>query len=76
MSSIFGQIPPSTPELSAPWGYNEKNLVTNLALSFLIGCSSFLQVTRKTIKSRKSLKFGQTGLLTADLAALERLKNL
>ena len=65
MSSNFGQKPLPTPELSAPYG-NGKNL-NNLALSFLIGCSSFLQVTRK---------FGQIGLRPVELAFLERLKNL
>ena len=72
MSSNFGQKPPPTPELSAPYGYNGENL----ALSFLIGWSSFLQVTRKNIKSRTISKFGQIGLRTAELAVLERLKTL
>ena len=52
----------------------EKNLVNALAPSFLIRSSSFLQVTRTTIISRTSLKFGQTGPRTAELAALERLE--
>ena len=42
--------------------------------SFLIGSSSFLQVTWTTIKSRMSSKFGQIRPLTAELAGLERLK--
>ena len=50
--------------------------MTTLALSFLIGSSSFLQITRTTIKSRMSLKFGQIQSWTADLAALDRLKYL
>ena len=41
---------------------------------FLTGCSSFLQITRTTIKSRMSLKFGQIQPWTVALAALERLK--
>ena len=49
------------------------NVVKTLALSFLIGSSSVLQVTRTTIKSRTSSKFGPVGLRTADLPALERL---
>ena len=44
------------------------------ASSFLIGSSSFLQVTWTTIKSRMSSKFGQIRPLTAELAALERLE--
>ena len=44
------------------------------ASSFFIGSSSFLQVTWTTIKSGMSSKFGQIRPLTAELAALERLK--
>ena len=50
------------------------NVVNTLAPSFLIGSSSFLQVTRTTIKSWMSSKFGQIGPRTAELAALERLE--
>ena len=50
------------------------NVVTTLAPSFLIGSSSYLQVTRTFITSRKSSKFGQSGPRTAELAALERLE--
>ena len=59
-----------------PWA-SEKllyNVVTTLAPSFLIRSSSYLQVTRTSITSRKSLKFGQIGPRTAELAALERLE--
>ena len=48
------------------------NVVSTLALSFLIGSSSYLQVTRTSIISRTSSKFGQIGPRTAELAALER----
>ena len=51
------------------------NVVSTLAPSFLIGSSSYLQVTRTSITSRMSSKFGQIGLRTAELAALERLEN-
>ena len=47
------------------------NVVTTLAPSFLIGSSSYLQVTRTSITSRTSSKFGQIGPRTAELAALE-----
>ena len=50
------------------------NLVSTLAISFLIGSSLFLQVWRTTILSRTSLKFGMIRPRTAELAALERLK--
>ena len=51
------------------------NVVTTLVRSFLIGSSSFLQVTRTTIKSWMGLKFGQVRPWTVELAALERLEN-
>ena len=76
MSSNFGQIPTPTPELSAL--ARLKNcciyVVTTLAPLFLIRSSSFLQVTRTTITSRTTLKFGQIGPRTAELAALEHLE--
>ena len=50
------------------------NVVSTLAPSFLIGSSSYLQVTRTSITSRTSSKFGQIGPRTAELAALERLE--
>ena len=49
------------------------NVVNTLAPSFLIGSSSFLQVTRTTIKSWTSSKFDQIRPWTAELAALEGL---
>ena len=52
------------------------NVVNTLAPSFLIESLSFLQVTRTTIKSRMSSKFGQIQPWTAELAALERLKKI
>ena len=42
--------------------------------SFLIGSSSFLQVTRTTIKAWMNLNLGGISPLTAELAALEHLK--
>ena len=50
------------------------NVVSTLAPSFLIGSSSYLQVTRTSITSRRSSKLGQIGPRTAELAALERLE--
>ena len=77
MHYVFGQI---GSELWCPWqriapyGYNGENVVSTLWPSFLIGSSSYLQVTRKSITSRTSSKFGQIGPRTAELAALERMK--
>ena len=50
------------------------NIVSTLVPSFLIGSSSVLQIRRTAIKSRKSLNFGTVRPLTAEVAALERLK--
>ena len=52
------------------------NAVNTLAPSFLIGSSSFLQVTRPTVKSLISSKFGQIQPCTAELAALNCLKEI
>ena len=49
-------------------------VVNTVASSFLIGSSSYLQVTRAFITSRTSSKFGQIGPRTAELAAIERLE--
>ena len=65
-SSKFGQIGPRTAELAAlehleksPYTYNRRNLVNNLAPSFLIGSSSFLQVSRTCMKAWMSSNFGK-----------------
>ena len=50
------------------------NVVTTLGPLFLIESSSFLQVTRTTIKSRMGSKFGQIRPRSTKLAALERLE--
>ena len=59
----------------SPYTYYGKNIVTTLVQSFLNRFSSFLQVTRPTIKAWMSLNFGKIPSLTSELAALERLKN-
>ena len=48
--------------------------MATLATSFLIGSSSFLQVTRTIITSRLSSNFGQVRPQIVELAALERLE--
>ena len=48
--------------------------MNTLAPSFMIGSSSYLQVTRTTIISQTSSNWGQIGPRTAELAALERLE--
>ena len=75
MSLNFKQIGPLTRELPAL----EKtmyNVVNTLAPLFLIVSTSFLQVTRTTIKSLMSLNFGQIQPWTVELATLDRLKNI
>ena len=51
------------------------SLKSTLARSFLIISSLYLQVTRTSIISRENSNFGQIRSRTAELAALERLKN-
>ena len=48
--------------------------MTSLMPSFLIGSSSFLQVTRSTIKAWMGSKCGQIRPWNVGLATLERLK--
>ena len=64
-SSKFDLIGPRTAELAAlerleksPMTYNGKNLVNTLEPSFLIRCSSFLQVLRTCMKAWMSSNFG------------------
>ena len=49
--------------------------MTTLDPSFLDGSSSFLQITRLTIKAWMGLNFRKIPSLTLELAALERQKN-
>ena len=72
MESKFGKIGPGTYELAAlecleknPKTYNGRNVVTTLVPSFLDGSSSFLQITRPTIKARMSLNLGKIPSLTS-----------
>ena len=50
------------------------NLEVTLAPSFLIGPSSFLQVTRTSINARKNSNLNQIRLLIVELVALECLE--
>ena len=52
--------------------YNGKDVVNTPALSFLIRSSSFLQVTRTTLRSRMSSIFSKIRPWAAELPALER----
>ena len=58
-----------------PLTYNGENGVSTFSRLLLIQSFLYLQVTRTCIKSRMSLNFGQIGLLTTELAALEHLKH-
>ena len=82
MGSKLGKIGPGSYELAAlerleksPSTYNGRNVVTTLVPSFLVGSSSFLQITRPSIKARMSLNLGNIPSLTSELAPLERQKN-
>ena len=55
--------------------YNGENDVSIFSRLLLIRSFLYLQVIRICIKSQMSSNFGQIGLLTTELAALERLKN-
>ena len=59
----------------SPYTYNGENVVNTLRPSVSIGSSSFLKVIGTTIRVWMSLKFGQIRPRTAELAALECLKN-
>ena len=65
----FKSDPITDYRVTCPWASEKSmyNVVNTLALSFLIGSSSFLQVTRTTIKSRMSSKFSQIQPWTAEL---------
>ena len=83
MSSKFGKIRPWTVELAtlerlkqSPLTYNHNGKDVNApAPSFLMGSPSFLQATRTAIRSRMSSKFSEFRPWTAELPALESLKN-
>ena len=49
--------------------------MTTLVPSFMDRSSSFLQITRPTIKAWMSLNLGKIPSLTSELAALEGQKN-
>ena len=49
--------------------------MTTLVPSFLVGSSSFLQITRQMIKAEMSFNLDNIPSLTSVLAALERQKN-
>ena len=81
MRTKFGKIQPWTAELAAlerlkksPLTYNGKDVVNAPAPSLLMGSSSFLQATRRAIRSRMSSKFSEFRPWTAELPALECLK--
>ena len=58
-----------------PLTYNGENGVPTFSQLLLTRSFLNLQVTRTCIKSRTSSNFGQIGLQTTELAALEHLKN-
>ena len=80
MSSKFGKIQAWTEELTALERLKKSSLTYNgkdvnaLAPSFLIGSSSFLQVTRTSIRAQMSLKFSNTGPYTGSYLPQSILK--
>ena len=72
----FRQDSMSDYRVSCPWFLKKMyNVVNTLTPSFLIESSSFLQVTRTTIRFGLSSKLSLIGPCTAELAVLVRLKN-
>ena len=73
MSVKFGQI-----RLLVSMATNrvimEKNGVATFSQLFFIGSFLYLPVMMTCMRARRSLKFDQIRLLTAELVALERLK--
>ena len=72
----FGLDTTTDSRVVCPWASENfmYNVVNTLETLFLIGSSLYLQVNRTFITSRTSLKFGQIGPRTAELAALECLE--
>ena len=64
----FRQDPTTDYGVSCPWASEKSmyNVVNTLATSFLIESSSFLQVTRTTIKYGLSSELGLIGPCTAE----------
>ena len=77
MGSNFSQIQPLTAELYALKCLKDHYFVflATLAPSILIESSSYLEITRIVITSQMSSNFDQIRHLTAELSALECLKN-
>ena len=81
MRSKFGPIRPWIAKVVVlehlkqfSYSFNGTNVVNALAPLFLIGFSSFFQVTRVTIKAWMSSKFSAIPPPTVELAALECLE--
>ena len=78
-SSKFSQIRPPDAELAVlehkkPYKLYGKNGVATFSLLFLMGSSSYLQVTITCIRTWRISKFDQIGERTIELVALECLK--
>ena len=58
-----------------PYGFNGENSVSNLSQLFFIRFFSYLQAMMTCMRAGTSSNFGLIGPPTAELAALERLKN-
>ena len=59
-----------------PKGYNGENGVSTFSRLFCIRSFSYLQAMMTCMRTRTSSNFGLIGPLTAELAALERLKKI
>ena len=73
MSLKFGQIRLLV-SMTTDRAIMERNGVATFSQLFFIQSFSYLQVMMTCMRARRSSKFSQIRLLTAELAALERLK--
>ena len=73
VSLKFGQIQPLVSMVTERVMMG-KNGVSTFSRLFFIRSFSYLQVMMTCMRARRSSKFGQIRLLTADIAALEGLK--
>ena len=69
MNLKFGQIRPLFSMAT------DRVIMAKTVSQLFLGCFSYLQIIMICMRTRRSSKFGQIRLLTAELAALECLKN-
>ena len=71
----MAELAPLERQERSPYTNNRRDVVTTLVPSFLVESSSFLQITRTTIKSLNKFEFWQDPITDCELAVLERQKS-